>query len=277
MPSLPETTSYLKPRERSVAVFRIAENMSGTHDKTFKPYQVKEAVKDIRLYLFFLAFGTVNVTNGGISIFATQIINAFGYAKPKAALLDMTKGAAEVVGVFIGTLIFIWTKRRDVPSVFGYIVAIVGGVMMTVLDNDHKISRVAGICLLYFFPISYPMFYSWMNAAVSGTTKRIVFNASLQIAYCVGNIIGPQFYPSSGTSDYTVATTVDYVMFAASAIFVILLTTVHYIWNRRKEHHQEAAMSQLTPEMELEMDLSDLTDKERPKYRYPYYHNLVRA
>lgn len=268
MPSLPETTKYLTPDERRIAVARIAENKSGTHDTKFKKYQLWEAVKDIRLYLVFLAFVTVNITNGGISIFATQIINSFGYSKPRSALLDMTKGASEVVAVVLGTLLYVWKGRRDVPSIFGYIIAIVGGVMMTTLDSRHNPSRVAGIALLYFFPISYPMLYSWMIAAVSGTTKRIVFNATLQVAYCVGNIIGPQVYPKTGT-DYKVATTIDYVMLVVSAVFMILLSLVHYVWNRQRESSKHALVA-FSEQEQLERDLSDLTDKERPEFRYPY-------
>ena len=194
MPSSPDTTRYLRPRERSVAVYRIASNQSGIHDTKFKWYQVKEAFFDIRLYLFFLAFVTVNVTNGGISIFASEIISEFTTEKTRNALLGMCQGAAEVVAVAIGTTLFVLLRRRDIPSVFGYVVAIVGTAMMTWLDSSMKVSRMAGessltgLALLYFFPISYPMIYSWQSNGVSGTTKRIIFNSSLQVAYCVGNV-----------------------------------------------------------------------------------------
>lgn len=269
MPSSPDTTHYLNEREKSIAVMRIAANKSGIHDPHFKGYQCKEAFLDVRLYLFFFAFVSVNISNGGISIYATQIINAFGFDKPQSALLDMSKGLAEVVAVVIGTLMFMLWKRRDVPCLFGYMVAIVGGVMMSVLDASHKVTRVAGLSLLYFFPISYPMFYSWMNGCVSGTTKRIIFNAGLQVAYCVGNIIGPQIYPSDSQSDYTTATTVDYVMFAVSAMFVLMLTFVHYVWNCARDR-RGLSVESMDPEEQIAADLSDKTDKERASYRYPY-------
>lgn len=269
MPSSPETTKYLTERERGVAILRVASNKSGIHDTRIKKYQVIEALTDIRLYIFFLAFCTVNITNGGISIFASQIITAFHFSNPKAALLGMCQGAGEVVAVVLGTALFLWLGRRDVPCLFGYAVAIAGGVMMTVLDASQSVSRMAGLTLLYFFPVSYPMFYSWMSGAVSGTTKRIIFNAVLQIAYCVGNIIGPQVYQSKDAPQYTVAKTVDFVMFAVSAGFVMCLTAVHFTWNRRRDR-QALFADKFDQDGQLDVDLSDLTDKERPSYRYPY-------
>lgn len=155
---------------------------------------------DIRLYLFFLTFATVNVGNGGIGIFASQIIQLFGFSADRSALLGMCQGAAEVTGVAIGTVMFVKLKRRDIPSVFGSIVAICGAVMLIAVPHSMKITQMAGmfawlahphatgLSLVFFYPVSYPMIYSWQSSAVSGTTKRIVFNASLQVAYCAGNV-----------------------------------------------------------------------------------------
>lgn len=269
MPSSPETTRYLNERERGVAVLRVASNKSGIHDSRIKKYQVIEALTDIRLYIFFFGFCSVNITNGGISIFASQIITAFNFSTPKAALLGMCQGAGEVVAVVIGTAIFLWINRRDIPCLFGYAVAIAGGVMMTVLGEDKPISRMAGLSLLYFFPASYPMFYSWMSGAVSGTTKRIIFNAVLQVAYCVGNIIGPQVYQDKEKPQYTTAKTVDFVMFAVSAGFIMMLSCVHWVWNRQRDK-RAAETETLNHDQQLDTDLSDLTDKERASYRYPY-------
>ncbi|WFD34157.1 hypothetical protein MCUN1_000993 [Malassezia cuniculi] len=266
LPSSPDTARHLKPRERCVAVYRIASNQSGIHDSTFKWYQVKEALLDVRLYLFFLAFASVNVTNGGISIFASEIISEFTNEKTRNALLGMCQGASEVVAVAIGTVLFVTLRRRDVPSVFGYLVAITGTAMMTWLDPSMKVSRMAGLALLYFFPISYPMIYSWQSNGVSGTTKRIIFNASLQVAYCLGNAVGPQaFAERDKAGGYLPAKINMLVMYAVSGVFICLISFVHWRWNQSRT--EELACDDAEA---LRVALSDLTDKERPTYKYPY-------
>lgn len=69
-------------------------------------------------------------------------------------------------------------------------IVIVGGVLMLAVDSNYKVTRVAGISLVYFSYVSYSIFCNWMNKCVSGTTKRIIVDAVLRIVYGVGNIIG---------------------------------------------------------------------------------------
>lgn len=272
LPSTPDKAWFLGKRERSVAVYRIATNQSGIHDNKFKWYQFKEAflgallLTDIRLYLFFLAFITVNITNGGISIFASEVISEFTSDKKENALLGMSQGAGEIVGVAIGSAVFLWLRRRDVPSVFGYVVAVAGTAMVTWLEKSKHVSRMTGLALLYFFPVSYPMIYSWQNNGVSGTTKRIIFNSSLQVAYCVGNAVGAQtFAEHDKKNDYKPAKINMLAMCAGSGLFVCLVSLVHWCWNRHKV--DDAGYSE---EEAMQIALSDLTDKERPTFKYPY-------
>jgi ACS family allantoate permease-like MFS transporter len=52
MPASPASTKYLTEEETKIAVERIRENKTGINDTRFKPYQLLEALKDPRLYLF---------------------------------------------------------------------------------------------------------------------------------------------------------------------------------------------------------------------------------
>lgn len=52
MPASPASTKYLTEEETKIAVERIRENKTGINDTRFKSYQLLEALKDPRLYLF---------------------------------------------------------------------------------------------------------------------------------------------------------------------------------------------------------------------------------
>ena len=54
-------------------------------------------------------------------------------------------------------------------------------------------------------------------------------------------------------------------MCAASGLFVCLVSLVHWCWNRHKV--DDAGYSE---EEAMQIALSDLTDKERPTFKYPY-------
>lgn len=54
-------------------------------------------------------------------------------------------------------------------------------------------------------------------------------------------------------------------MYAASALFVCLVSFVHWCWNLHKV--DDAGYSE---EEAMKIALSDLTDKERPTFKYPH-------
>lgn len=61
MPASPDTAKFLSMEERSIAVLRIRENKTGLNNPHFKWYQCWEALKDARLYLFFLGVLSANI------------------------------------------------------------------------------------------------------------------------------------------------------------------------------------------------------------------------
>lgn len=69
LPDSPLTAKGLSMHQKRMTVERLRENQTGVENKHFKAYQVWEALKDYKLYLFY-ALGVVgNVPNGGISNF----------------------------------------------------------------------------------------------------------------------------------------------------------------------------------------------------------------
>lgn len=54
LPDSPVTAPFLNQRDRRRAVERVRSNQTGIENKQLKPYQIKEAFIDYKLYLFFL-------------------------------------------------------------------------------------------------------------------------------------------------------------------------------------------------------------------------------
>jgi hypothetical protein len=108
LPDSPVNAPGLTKRERRIAVDRIRENQTGVENKHLKPYQIVEAFKDYKLYMFFI-LGVVctldtsqcilrcvpanhitgNVPNGGISNFGTIIIKGFGFSTLVTSLMQV--------------------------------------------------------------------------------------------------------------------------------------------------------------------------------------------
>ncbi|KAL4399741.1 transmembrane transporter [Malassezia pachydermatis] len=170
MPNSPETTTYLSEKERGVAIWRIASNQSGIHDSTWKWEQFREAITDLRLYLFFLGYVCLIIVNGGITTYGNVIIKSFHYDNKQSSLLSMTIGGGEIVSVYLGAFMFHVINRRDLPMVLGLLVALAGAILMVAIPEEAKAGRMTGYALVSFFSIPLPMYYTWQSTAVSGTT-----------------------------------------------------------------------------------------------------------
>ncbi|TKY90603.1 hypothetical protein EX895_000601 [Sporisorium graminicola] len=268
MPDSPATIRYLDERERQVAVFRIKQNKSGIHDTTWKWEQLWEAVRDPRLYMFFLAVCSANIANGGVSNFSSAIISAFHYDNKTTALLGMAPGAMEVVAVYFGAWLSYKTHTRVIPGVLMYLLAIVGGVMMIAIPPHAKAARYTGFVIVYAYPVASPYLYSWLSGSVSGTTKRIVFNTVLQVGYSTGNLIGPQTYRAKDAPNYVPAKITLIAMFGFASVCLMAIGGTHYLWN--KKNGTLSSIDEDGKPIEDQEDLTDLTDKQRATFRYPY-------
>ena len=188
LPSSPEHTRFLSKRQRALAVHRVASNKTGLHDGKFRKHHLIEALLDIRLYLFFLAYFCANVSNGGILNFSSAIIKSFNFDTPKVALLGMAQGASQIVLMNLGALLFYLSHNRTLVSVLGYLISAVGSIMMIAVPANKHSARMAGFCLTLAYTTSGAMLYSWVGNSVSGHTKRIVFNSVVQLSYGAGNV-----------------------------------------------------------------------------------------
>ena len=100
MPDSPVNAPLLSPRQRRLAVERLAENQTGIENKHFKMYQAKELFLDYKLYFLFMLGVVGNIPNGGISNFGTIIIKGFGFPTLVTTLLQVPcKSTTSVFGL----------------------------------------------------------------------------------------------------------------------------------------------------------------------------------
>lgn len=217
--------------------------------------------------MFFLGYISITIVNGGVTNFSSQIIQSFNYDRPRSALLNISVGGSEFIAYWLGAFIFELTDRRIVTIMFGLIFSLIGTIMMIAIPEVKKSSRMAGLCLTYFYNVAMPLFYSWQSGSVAGATKRIIFSVVLQLAHSGGNIIGPQTYQGAN-SQFTAAKVVMIVMIGSAIFFSMFLFIIHLRWNKKKEQEVQPQFKSYSEQLRTE--LSDLTDWERVTYRYTY-------
>lgn len=115
----------------------------------------------------------------------------------------MPVGASQFVFLVLTSgLATIIPSSRLVLMIFNTVTAMVGMIM--VYELKGRAGRMTGLCLAAVFACNVPLSLSLISSNVGGFTKRSIASATLFVAYCVGNIVGPQFFLASQKPRYQV-------------------------------------------------------------------------
>ncbi|KAI1609278.1 MFS transporter [Exophiala viscosa] len=267
LPDSPTKAAFLDEKQRQVALQRTIENKTGLLDNdTFVATQIVDALCDPQLWLLVLYTVSVNLANGGLTSFSSIVIAGFGFTDLKALLIQMPVGASQLVFLILTSgLASIIPSSRLGLMIFNTITAMVGMIM--VYELEGRAGRMAGLCLAAVFACNIPLSLSLISSNVGGFTKRSVASATLFVAYCVGNIIGPQFFLASQKPRYQTGLKASLSGLALGAAFLVCLL-VYYIWENRRRDRLHGPSRRMSLDEELREDLSGKTDRELIDFRY---------
>lgn len=265
---LPDSTNnalWLRKAQRQVAAQRVLEssqNVLGGRGGGYKPYQVVEAFKDPVTWCLSLYSFSVNIANGGLTSFGSLVIQGFGYEGIQALLIQMPTGAAQLGFIFVGAIICSYVRNMRTIVMFCFaVISMLGMVLMYALDENNRSGRLAGFCLSLAFSANMPIALSLVTSNVGGMTKKATVNACVLVMYCVGNIVGPQFFNVEDAPNYPKGIRASLAGFCLGAFFVAALR-VYLMWANGRRDQQSNSEESTVP------DLEDKTDWEIPSFRY---------
>lgn len=208
LPDSPVKVMFLNTTEKSVAVQRTLTNKTGVMDTgKFRWSQVLSAIKDPQTWFLVLYTLCVNFCNGGITSFSSIIIAGFGFSNLKALLIQMPLGAAQLVFLLLTSGFATYVKQsRIFMMMLNALVSVIGMILIWKLDSHNRAGRMTGLCLGAVFAANIPLSLSLISSNVAGFTKKSTVSALMFVAYCVGNIVGPQFFIPSEKPGYPVST-----------------------------------------------------------------------
>lgn len=192
LPDSPVTARQLSEREKRIAVERLSENQTGVENKTFKQYQLVEALKDPKTYFFFLLAVLQNTPNGGISNFGTIIIKGFGFSTLVTALMQVPYGAFIAIAILSCVYLndyFSIKLQKNTRIWFAILYTlpnIAGAFGLRFVPTDQHIARLWMYYLTGPYNASMVLLLSLVTANTAGHTKKVVTNAFTFLGYCVG-------------------------------------------------------------------------------------------
>ncbi|KAG8532451.1 uncharacterized protein KY384_002328 [Bacidia gigantensis] len=225
---------WLSKQDRRLAIERVRINQQGIGNKHFKMYQVKDALTDPLTWAFVFYALTADIPNGGISNFFSELIVSFGYTPEQSLLYGTPGGAVEVVALIVCGYLGDKFRNRLLVCTSGLLIAIMGMLLIVCLPLSNHGGRLAGYYFTQSSPTPFVALLSLIATNVAGYTKKTTVAALYLIAYCAGNIIGPQTFRPGDAPRYVPAEITIIVCWSACLVDIIFIY-IYCRWQNQKK------------------------------------------
>lgn len=263
LPDNPLSCKYLSEAEKAIVLDHIRGNNIGLENRTYKFYQVKEMLCEVETWIMFLIVVFSLTDGGGLNVFSSQIIKTFGFSNEISAIIQIPIGFVSIVSAVLCCWVTSFTGEYALMLAFVTAPSILGAALFMALGEQYRVGKLFGVYLLGSNGAVVALAYAWNASNTSGHTKRTAKNAMTLMAFCIGNLIGPQLFQAKDAPAYTPAKIVLLVFLAGAFCLSVLLRAVVLRENRRRDklYGVHGARDVLA---------MDLTDRENTTFRYIY-------
>jgi MFS family permease len=268
LPDSPVQCWYFSDREKFVCLERVKDNNTGMEDKTIKWYQVRECLIDPKTWFIALFSLAQNIPNGGLVTFSAIIVTGLGYSPLVTTVLGIPTGVlATVWQIILGLIAANVHNSRCAIIAIADIVPMICAILMWKLPRENQHGLLAAYYVFYTYWAPYVLSTSLPMANTSGHSKKLTMNAIFFLAYCIGNIIGPQVFRADDAPSYSRG----YEGLLACLVVAIASIIAYGVLCRCENHRRDQKEGpQLGAEPSEEAAFSDLTDHEKRAFRYTY-------
>jgi hypothetical protein len=97
--------------QKRLMIERVRANETGIQNKTYKRYQMLEAVSDPIVWCYVMLQLTSTLIIGGLGVFSNLIIVSFGFTVLQTQLLNIAQGAVTIAVMVGGATLAQSTKQ----------------------------------------------------------------------------------------------------------------------------------------------------------------------
>ncbi|KAH8816649.1 major facilitator superfamily domain-containing protein [Xylogone sp. PMI_703] len=265
VPDSPVDAWFLTKEERVVAVERLRRGQTGVRCTKFKMSQVRESVLDIKVWLVAIMMASAYTVNGAVSGFGPLIVSTFGYSTLDSILFQFPLGFICLIFILItGYLCTIFRNIRILLLILNCLPVIAGCAMIWRASwFHHAAAPVVGYTIIGFFGPVVSLIITIGMSNVAGQTKKCFMAATIFVAYCVGNIVGPQLIKSQTKQRHYPELWLGLII--CYCITIVSSAALYFVLARENAKRRHLELN------EIERDKSafhDLTDKENPYFEY---------
>ncbi|KAI8624152.1 MFS general substrate transporter [Xylariaceae sp. FL1651] len=240
---LPDTISgatFLKPEDRQWAVDRVViAGMGRTEKSVWRWDQMRECLIDPKTWLVWSIALLCQIPNGGTQNFANLVIRSFGFTSLQSTLINIPYSIISIAAISgTGWLAGRFRSLNLIMVASIAVPPIVGSALISSRSTiPHGVS-LFGYFLLSTGPAALPLLLSFVQSNFRGVTKKMTMTALLFIAYCAGNIAGPQLFISTEAPTYSTAFRAILICYSLVVGFSVALRSYLQFVNQQR-HRRE--------------------------------------
>ncbi|KAF4448501.1 hypothetical protein F53441_8087 [Fusarium austroafricanum] len=258
------TAKRFTVEERAMLIAQSAKNRTGVFNRKIKYDQIREVFCDSQIWLLFFYVLLNEIINGGIANFSKLIVKGFTHDPLLTTAYGIPYGACNAIFMFTGP--FVASKFKNVRTyvmMFWLLPTLCAANLFWQLPRTNHGGLLAGYYMCASFVGALIVALQMPASNVGGYTKRTTATAFVFLAYCIGNIIGPQGFIGSEAPVYQTGCKLIIGCVAGQVIIAIILRFVLIRRNRLRDEKGPVVEDENAV-------LQDLTDFENPNFRYSY-------
>ncbi|KAH8895553.1 MFS transporter [Thozetella sp. PMI_491] len=261
--------SFFTEEEKSLAIERLRGNHQGIGSTQFKWDQAREALVDIRTWLYVLFVLTSQIPAGGVVLLSSLLIKSLNFTSKQSLLLGMPGGALQIIFQLTAGFVADKTRQRSLTGLTTQTLSLFAASLLIGLGNVSPLNNVAGQLAAYFLmigacAIAYYLVLAMVASNVLGTTKKTTTNVILFLSMAAAYLIGPQVFVDAPYYPKAKYATVG--LWVASVVILVVIYSLNRLENAKRD--REAAASGAASTTPQDIEFMDLTDKQNKTFRY---------
>ena len=266
LPDSIASAKFLSAEEKECAEQRVILAGTGKAKTTWRPAQTLECLMDPKTFFFFAISLLTQIPNGGTQNFGNLVLKGFGFTSLQSTLITLPSS-------FISFFCIILTGRAagkwsniSLFLICGVVLCPVAGSAIIYASGPSQGVKLFGYYLLSTGPSALPLSLSLVGVNYKGSTKKMSMTAILFLAYCAGNISGPQFFKDSEEPHYPTAFRA--IMICYALVLVMAMGLRFYLTLENKRRDQKEGIQSVQDVVEGMDEGEERTDWNTPGFRY---------
>lgn len=236
LPDSIATASFLTPEERVIAQQRVKASGTRAVQNTHNPSQAIECLLDPKTWYIFSISLLTQIPNSGTQNFGNLVLQGFGFTSLQTTLAILPASCLSFASITVTG--WLAGKYANISTYLICLVVIPPVIGSAIIHaGANRGTKLLAYYLLSTGPTALPLLLSLVGSNYKGSTKKMTVTALFFVAYCAGNMIGPQLFKTREAPRYNTA--FEGIMISYALVVVLALGLRFWLLSVNKRRSRE--------------------------------------